>query len=309
MPSKFPDEVLAGGAAGHAAGIDVDHHDPFDVVRVAVHGEREQVRAFPLPAGGIGGPEFAQRRPVLEVGGLVEDHLVLLGFHRGHHPVAAAAGCVVPEDLGVAEVRRVSVQDRVARRTWSRSGRRPGCRPGTAPAGRDAEKRPCRRWCRSRSGAGSLSCRNRTCCPCPPRRCRRRCPAGRRWRSPAAAPPSGQGPWTWRGPRTCSPRCCRRGCAGSTGGRRPCGRRARWGRSSSFFRACSGWPAGSCSSPRSAAADAGREPASAAASVSPARVSAETACVLRVVVLFICLFRPSSRVSQIDNVVSAKDSK
>ena len=42
-------------------------------------------------------------------------------------------------------------------------------------------------------------------------------------------------------------------------------------------------------------ADAGRERASAAASISPASVSAETACVRQVAVFFICLFCPSSR--------------
>ena len=196
------------------------------------------------PPVALAGPNSLSAVQSLRLADLYRTTLCSGGFHRGHHPVAAAAGFVVPEHLGVAEVGGVPVQDRVAgvlgpglavvEAVGQGLGLQAAVRRGVlVGAGEDRDQR--RVLFRAETGRVVLVHDDA---------------AGEdvllvhRWRSPAAAPSSGQGPWTWRGPRTCSPRCYRRGCAGSTGGRRPCRRRARWGRSSSFFRACSEWPAG-----------------------------------------------------------------
>ena len=241
---EVANKVLPGRSARDAAGVDVDHHDPLDVGRVAVNGQREEVRALPEPARGVGRSELAQERPVLEVPGFVQQDLVVRGLDGGHHPVAAAIRGAVPKDLGVAEVCRVPVQHRVG------VVLRPGLAVVQAVGQRlrlqalVRESPACRRWCRWQSAAGFPRFRTRRCCPCPPPRCRRRCPAGHRWRWPTAAPSSASGPWTWHAPRTCFPTCFLRGCAGNTGGRRPCGRPSRWDRSSSSASASSGRPAG-----------------------------------------------------------------
>ena len=64
---EVADEVLATGPAGDAARVEVDHHHPLDVARVAVHGQREQVGALPGAADGSRGAELTQVGPVLQV--------------------------------------------------------------------------------------------------------------------------------------------------------------------------------------------------------------------------------------------------
>ena len=108
---EVADEVLGAGAARDAAGVEVDRQHPLGLLRVAVHGQREQVRALPHPAGGAGRAEVAQVGPVLEVRGAVEGDFVLVGEGDRHQP---ALGGGVPEHLRVAEVVRADVEDRVA---------------------------------------------------------------------------------------------------------------------------------------------------------------------------------------------------
>ena len=54
---EVTDEVLAAGAAGDAAGVEVDDHHPLDVAGIAVHGEREEIGAFPPPPTAPAGPK------------------------------------------------------------------------------------------------------------------------------------------------------------------------------------------------------------------------------------------------------------
>ncbi len=102
-------EVLGAGAAGD--GLRADDQHPLGLLGVAVDRKREQVGALPHAAGGARGAEVALVGPLLEVGRGVEGDLALVREGDGHQP---ALGGGVPEDLGIAEVRRVDVQDRVA---------------------------------------------------------------------------------------------------------------------------------------------------------------------------------------------------
>ena len=110
---EVADEVLPAAPTGDGTGVDVDDKHPLAFLR-ALHFQLEQVGAFPLPANGIRGTEVAQMSPVLQVRGLVEQHSVLLRLDGGHHPIGAGRAGVA-EDLRVSEVRRVAVEDGVAR--------------------------------------------------------------------------------------------------------------------------------------------------------------------------------------------------
>ena len=106
---EVADEVLHARAAGDPAGIEADEQHPL---RLAVDLEREQVRAFPRSADGVGRAEVAHVRPSLEVRRAVELHLVLQRLDDGHHPLALRR---VPEHLRVAELARADVEHRIAR--------------------------------------------------------------------------------------------------------------------------------------------------------------------------------------------------
>ncbi|MNI60196.1 hypothetical protein D3C73_1153920 [compost metagenome] len=107
-------KVLPSRTAGHGTGIDVDHQDPLDMVWVSVDGEGEEIRTFPLAAGGIGGAERAQVLPCFEVVGTVQDNLLMLGLHRNHHP-ESTVGSLMAKHLGIPEMCRAPVEDRIAR--------------------------------------------------------------------------------------------------------------------------------------------------------------------------------------------------
>ena len=94
-------EVLPAGPTRRGASSHVHVEHPPRAAGLAFHGQLEEVRALPQPVHGALGAEVAERFPAPEVGGGVEADLLLVGERDHHHP---AAGGLVPEDLGVAEV-------------------------------------------------------------------------------------------------------------------------------------------------------------------------------------------------------------
>ena len=91
-----------------------DHQNPLDSIRIAVHRQREQVGALPDAAVVAPGAELAERAPLLQVVRAIQHHLTVECFDGHHHPIAFRRAVVVPEHLGIAEVRGPAVHDRVA---------------------------------------------------------------------------------------------------------------------------------------------------------------------------------------------------
>ena len=113
VPSKSPMKYWPAEPLLGPPGLRLTVRTHLTFSRVAVHGQRKQVRAFPNAAGGVCRPEGAQQVPSLQVAGFVEDHLEVFGFDGDHHPVAVRA-TVVPDDFGIPELGGPAVEDGVA---------------------------------------------------------------------------------------------------------------------------------------------------------------------------------------------------
>ena len=106
------DEILRRGSAGDPAGVQVLHQKPLGLAGV-LDRHLDQVGHLPDAADRAAGAEARHVAPGLQVGGLIELGLARQRPGDRHHPVAAVR-VVLPEHLGIAELRVGKVKDRVS---------------------------------------------------------------------------------------------------------------------------------------------------------------------------------------------------